>query len=862
MTEVRTPDGYGQVLSTQSAHGRTSYLVEGAGFKGWYDGLEVTADFADQPEDVIPNHENNTALPYTSRPQGPGWDGTTSTIQPDIDPHLQIGGTSDSLTGQSTDEDPVEADIEGLFEPHSRLAGARVHMLHNATDGAILNVTTLPEDSPTDLENSPLNPDGVDTDDLFNGSLPHFERESAAIYDSLTLRDEFSFMRYASDDDEEKKKNHHERGADYPSDSDDDSDDDGDSDSDSSDSSSDGGDSSSVGSSGGNSSGSSGGHISSVVDLHFLANLCSCASVLPLHSKSEHRELVVEAGADEVKAQDLDLEKLYERYEQENFHFQPSNLRNLVERPSDDGDSADLYNKLASAKTAAPAEAPQPTQIESQIEQLMQFWAVDNNGWWHWTGSQADLALLNQMQQQMTAVGMPGGPPGQMQAQSAVSFQIEENTPSQWRKYLQTIASDRLVALAAWKDVVQKSKRLRREGAISWEMFKPEVATAYVQGDHGKYYTTVQRLGSFQGAGRQLTTAQVSGWSCECEWGQWAWLRKRSFVGRMCSHAYALFSEAQSLDWKARLDKGKPIKISSVGNKASWTRRGEGFEWVSNDSWAPTAAIEKTASGWNAQVWTDGLAEDSYSLGSFSHSEQARRAVARVITAHLKFAADGDVDVVGGDDSATFQPYAAPDSISGGGDNDPYSEDGAPEDLLAQERQEGSAGIQEGTTRVGFSVFAEHDDGQDDEDSDQASDGIEESDPDDEESLDEEIAEDEGDSGSDGEDSEPVSTIDDGGHDEPHQRDDSDDDEGTDNPGDESDDDGIEKQSTVAELQSRYGLTHLAGANYSLAEQDKLVREGEGKTARNRGDLNLTGTHYEAAATSGDTPEDTLAFLF
>ena len=92
-----------------------------------------------------------------------------------------------------------------------------------------------------------------------------------------------------------------------------------------------------------------------------------------------------------------------------------------------------------------------------------------------------------------------------------------------------------------------------------------------------------------------------------------------------------------------------------------------------------------------------------------------------------------------------------------------------------------------------------------------------------------------GDSGSDPDD--------DGGHDEPHRRD-QDEDDGTDNPGDESDDDGIEKTSSVAELQKRFGLSHLAGANYSLAEQDKLVREGDGKTARNRGDLNLTGTHY------------------
>lgn len=1042
--EVRTPDGYGEVLGTQSVHGRTSYLVKGAGFEGWYDGLEVTADFADHPDDVIPNEANETTLPYPSQPQGPGWDGTTSTIQPDIDPHLDIGGASDSLTGEPTDEDPVQADIEGLFEPPSRLAGVRPRRVHfAASDDPILDVAALPEESPTGLENSPINPDGVDTDDLFSGES--FESRTSS-YDRLVIEDDLSFMRYAADDDEDKKKHHREQGpgqVGYPKDSD--------SDDDSSDSDSDGD------SDGGDSGGDGGGgHTAAVAltttaDLHFLANLCSCAASLPLHSKSEHRELVAEAGADEVTAQPRDLSKLLERYEQEQFTYQESNLDDLVDHSRDSEDNADLYNHYASvgrqaevehkvsyeggmpgvrsgkttpavatcscgarahgatrakakaalshktaavekvadgydkyiggsdgsyyliasgggklpkgqhyghyetyedahnaveaiiarnhSKTAAPAADPnaQPTQIESQIEQLMQFWAVDNNGWWHWTGSQADLALLNQMQQQMMAVGMPGGPPGQMQTQSKTAapallaalpeiagagaaaegaaageaggvlksmmpsgggsspggmvsglaqgiqglfgsdgdagvarhdvpfqtygFAIESNTPPAWREYLQTVASDRLVALAAWSDVVQKSKRLRAEGAINLEVFRPEVITAYVQGDNGRYYTTVQRLGSVApGVGRQLTSTQVSGWSCECDWGHWAWLRKRSFVGRMCSHAYALFSEMRSLDARSRRNKGKPAgggtTLAST-SKTSWSRSEQGFEWVTADPGAPTAAIIRTASGWNARVWSDGTAEDSLSVGTFSHSEQARRAASRVISAHMKLADSGDVDLVGGGD---FPPGGS----TGHDDTSPYAEEGEPEPLLDEDYDEGAGpGIQESQTRTGsVSVFAEHDDGQDDEGPEETDEGIEEEEPEDEESLDEEVAEDEGDSSADdGQDEGGEPESDDGGHDEPHQPDDSDDDEGTDNPGDESDDEGIEKQS-AAELQQQYGLSYLAGANYSLAEQDRLIREGEGKTARNRGDLSLTGTHYEAAKEgSSDSPEDTLAFL-
>jgi hypothetical protein len=1180
MNEVLTPDGWGQVLRTQSAYGRTSYLVKGAGFEGWYDGLEVTADFADHPDDVVPNDDNETTLPYPSKPQGPGWDGTTSTIQPDIDPHLDMGHASDSLTGEDTSEDPVEADIEGLFEPHSRLSGVRAHRLHFAQsdDIPILDVHTIPEDSPVGLDNSPINPDNVSTDDLFDGDNG-FDRQSS--YDRLVIEDDLSFLRYATDEDDDKKekKHQHEYGSGqsgFPRDDDDDDDSDDDKDSDDSDSDeddSDSGDSDSDGDSGD----SSGSHTASIAlalsttaDLHFLANMCSCNESIPLHSKSEHRELVAEgklkdrrkknsplgskpltgqhgehnpktpgeAGYDKaahavadlvtpkrkgrkklkvehpikyadfdtppagttpngVEAQPRDLNSLHERYlEGQLFGQEPLDL---VDHDQDDADAAGSYNHYAStqhhsdgydkyiggsdghyyliasgngklpkgehyghydtyqdahdaveaiiarnhsrrssvqhtaeegehdkyigsngdgtyhliasgngklpkgkqyghydsledarhalraieqrnhalhistageggvhapykiekrngryhvvnakgeskeakgyateeearqhqkalyanvpgaaemAKHAAPAQDAQPTQIESQISQLMQFWAVDNNGWWHWTGDQGDLALLNQMQQQMAAVGAPSGPPGQMQTQSA--FELEPNTPKPWREYLQTIASDRLVALAAWKDVVQKSKRLRSEGAIDVEAFRPDVITAYIQGDHGRYYTTVQRLGSIApGVGRQLTSTQVSGWSCDCDWGHWAWLRKRSFVGRMCSHAYALFSEMRSLDAKARKTKGQPGRFASVGNKTSWTRtQSGGFDWVTSDLTLPTATIAKTASGWRAYVWSDGTSEDYLSLGTFGHSGQAQRAIARVVNAHVKLSDSGDVNLVDDNGGGTFDPYQDT------GDN-PYSEDGDPNYQIPSDQERGSTGIQSSSAALS---------GDDDEGPEEEDNGIEEEDdPDDEEALDEEIADDENDADDGSDDEDDSDDDDDGGHDEPHKRDD---DDGTDNPGDESDDEHIEKESffgrrsdvhtpdltmedgphhdnevpcdncghpggdhdseephgkclhvgcncpgwddkdhpdtdpgdmgkySATQLQRQYGLSYLAGADYSPAAQHRLVSEGEnGPGARNKTNLNLEGTHYMANA-SAESPEDTLAFLF
>jgi hypothetical protein len=325
----------------------------------------------------------------------------------------------------------------------------------------------------------------------------------------------------------------------------------------------------------------------------------------------------------------------------------------------------------------------------------------------------------------------------------------------------------------------------------------------------------------------------------------------------MCSHAYALFSEMRSLDAKSRKTKGQPGRFASA--KTSWTRDGEQFVWVTQDPAAPTASIARTASGWNAQVWSDGTADDSLDLGDFQHSKYAMRAIARTINAHVKLAEAGDVEMAGDD-------------------NNPYSEDGVPEALIDDHAyDEGPGpGIQESTTKTGsLFTFAEAKTGDDDEGPEEEDSGIEEEEPeDDDESLDEEVAQDEGDGDSeDDQDDE----ADDGGHDEPHKRDD------TDNPGDESDDDGIEKtsffrrrledeghldtnpggmekESTVSSLQKQYGLSYLAGANYSLSEQARLVGEGEGRTARNRGDLHLAGTHYEAG--KEESPEDTLAFLF
>ncbi|AEQ20989.1 LysM-like protein [Rhodococcus phage E3] len=99
---------------------------------------------------------------------------------------------------------------------------------------------------------------------------------------------------------------------------------------------------------------------------------------------------------------------------------------------------------------------------------------------------------------------------------------------------------------AAWADVREKALRLRRTGCVSVVDEDVKSIMANVQGDHGLYDTFVIRQAHLAG------NSSVSEWSCSCEWGYWAFKRKRSFVGRMCSHAYAAYLELQSMNHRQK----------------------------------------------------------------------------------------------------------------------------------------------------------------------------------------------------------------------------------------------------------------------------------------------------------------------
>ncbi|WP_267716818.1 hypothetical protein [Streptomyces sp. CoH17] len=120
---------------------------------------------------------------------------------------------------------------------------------------------------------------------------------------------------------------------------------------------------------------------------------------------------------------------------------------------------------------------------------------------------------------------------------------VEDEVPEEWKQYLALLETDSMVRQAAWAQVRTKAVRLRTEGHVHVEEFDPREILAQVRGDHGTYQVKVSRKHEHENMQHK-----VSGWTCSCPWGKWAWKRKRKYVGRMCSHAYATYMQMQSLE--------------------------------------------------------------------------------------------------------------------------------------------------------------------------------------------------------------------------------------------------------------------------------------------------------------------------
>lgn len=106
--------------------------------------------------------------------------------------------------------------------------------------------------------------------------------------------------------------------------------------------------------------------------------------------------------------------------------------------------------------------------------------------------------------------------------------------------YTNLLDTDEQFRTAAWSDVRKKAKRLRSEGKVQVNDISHNRIYATVQGDHGTYDVMLAKSGALP------TTQSVADWTCSCDWGRWAFKRTMTYIGRLCSHAYAAYQTMQS----------------------------------------------------------------------------------------------------------------------------------------------------------------------------------------------------------------------------------------------------------------------------------------------------------------------------
>lgn len=120
--------------------------------------------------------------------------------------------------------------------------------------------------------------------------------------------------------------------------------------------------------------------------------------------------------------------------------------------------------------------------------------------------------------------------------------------------------ADTMMRTAAWQDVREKAMRLRREGRVHIKSMSNDGTYASVEGDHGTYETIILKGAAMHGIGGGQS---ISDWYCGCAWGDWAFQRKVSYVGRLCSHAYATYLDMQSRYMKDNPQHFKPKRAAS-----------------------------------------------------------------------------------------------------------------------------------------------------------------------------------------------------------------------------------------------------------------------------------------------------------
>ena len=146
-----------------------------------------------------------------------------------------------------------------------------------------------------------------------------------------------------------------------------------------------------------------------------------------------------------------------------------------------------------------------------------------------------------------------------------VGHLLDEGLNPRFAEYMDLVEGDSSVRTAAWKDVRAKAMRLKTSGAVHVKDIAPNRIMASVDGDHGTYDVLILKDGSFGGLGGGTGSHAISNWHCGCEWGRWAFRRKFTYVGRLCSHAYASYLTMQSAHMtnQPRAPKRPPRKAPS-----------------------------------------------------------------------------------------------------------------------------------------------------------------------------------------------------------------------------------------------------------------------------------------------------------
>lgn len=129
---------------------------------------------------------------------------------------------------------------------------------------------------------------------------------------------------------------------------------------------------------------------------------------------------------------------------------------------------------------------------------------------------------------------------------------MDEGLNPRFAEYMDLVEADSGVRTAAWKDVRKKAMRLKREGHVTVKDMAPNRIMASVVGDHGTYDVLILKSGSYGGLNTGGSSHSIANWHCGCEWGRWAFRRKFSYVGRLCSHAYASYLTMQSEHMKGK----------------------------------------------------------------------------------------------------------------------------------------------------------------------------------------------------------------------------------------------------------------------------------------------------------------------